>query len=836
MKNIIKLSFLVAALLTVLGTASCSKKEVDTDQMGGPISLAAVSPNPVVRGAELHLYGNNLDKVVEVRIPGVDPITNITKGTTNGRLSEIIVTVPLEGPEVGKVVVADASGNVSSTTFDLTYTEGMVFEDFSCKEVVMPGDVITLTGEYLNNIQEVIFVSGKEEVIVTGSSIFDKARHSAKVYVPAQATSGIIKICDTDEAADPTAIPNIYPSTKEITVGQPTVDVTEFEESIKAGTVLTFTGTYLNMIAKVEFSGVEQESFSVNEDATELYAALPAKAADGDVVFTTYAGDTFTAGTLTGVLPSGLSISPDEESDDPRYKAGYRVFITGEDLDLVSGVSFGGVDTTFTYDWEAVPQAIIAVIPKMAPDGDVVVSLANGSRVVVDNIALVNPTVDAVSTTSIVAREDFEFTGKDLELISKVSVGGIECKFTLDTLDVLDGFDEEGDPIKIAVLDSTKVIVTTDPTILSGDVVIEKLNGWSTVISQMEVSYDEPIVLNMPASVALGKPFTASGSNLFKIEQIFIKGKKVVDWVSHSNTEISFQLPEGMGPGVYRLDLVLNDGTELTWAIPFEVTAPYTETFIWQGSQIINGWSGVTFNDDRFVWQSLGLKEGDVIKIYYTAPESGWWDLQLNNGHWGGLSLEELNWGNEIKQDQGFPGGSQTFSFNVTAAVLASLTEDIGWGGALIINGDGNVEVTAVSLIQFGETEKVIFEGPVSLTWGDDGRFGLAMSYFDEAAADSKLIIYFHQTESWGQVQFNDGYWSNSDIVFPELGGAYLTTDNVGGKDVEKIELTLTASLLETIRSRAGDYFGLNTEYQGDGRVGMVIQGSDWVIDKITIQ
>ena len=160
MNKYIKLAFLAAAMIAVLATASCSRKEVDTDQLSGPIALAAVSPNPVVRGAELHLFGTNMDKVVEVRIPGVDPIKDITKGEGQGRLSEIVVTVPLEGPQVGKVVVADASGNTSSTKFDLEYIEGMVFEGFTCDEEVMPGDVITLKGEYLNNIQEVIFTSG----------------------------------------------------------------------------------------------------------------------------------------------------------------------------------------------------------------------------------------------------------------------------------------------------------------------------------------------------------------------------------------------------------------------------------------------------------------------------------------------------------------------------------------------------------------------------------------------------------------------------------------------------------------------------------------------------
>lgn len=834
MNKYIKLSFLAAAMIAVLATASCSRKEVNTDQLSGPIALAAVSPNPVVRGAELHLFGTNLDKVVEVRIPGVDPIKDITKGEGQGRLSEIVVTVPLEGPQVGKVVVADASGNTSSTKFDLEYIEGMVFEGFTCDEEVMPGDVITLKGEYLNNIQEVIFTSGNGITYATGAMIFDKTRHSTKVYVPAAATSGIIKICDVDETKDKTSIPNIYPSTKEIVVGKPTVDVTEFEEPVKAGTILTFTGTYLNMVAKVVFGGEEQKDFTVSDDATELSAALPEKAADGDVIFTTYAGDTFVAGTLVGVLPSALSIAVDETMGDLRYKAGYRTVILGDDLDLVEAVSFGGANAEFEYRAESFPDSIVAVIPEIAPDGDVVLTLANGSSVVVDQVAFVNPTVDKVSTDKIVAREKFEFTGKDLELIRKVSVGGIECQFTLDTLDVVDGLDEEGDPIKIAVLDSTKVIVTTDPTILSGDVVIEKLNGWSNVISQMAVTYEELVSLELPASVAMGKPMVVTGTNLFAIDKVYIKGKQVVDWVSRSNTQMSFQIPEGVGPGVYRLVLDLNDGTTITWAIGFEVTAPYTETFVWEGKHDLAAWGANLEAGPEDGWVQAGIKEGDVVRIYYETYEDDW-QFKLQAGHWDAINLETLGGANIVSPDFA-ASGDTFFSFEVTADILAQLTKTgEGWGYTFVINGTG-AYIKGISMIHFGATEKVIYEGPTSMTWGDDGRFGLALQYFEEAGADATMVIYFQQTENWGQVQINDGWWKNDEMVFPELGGAYLTTDNAGGKEVTKIELTITEDMLNLLKSHAGDYFGLNTQYQGDGRVAMVLQGSDWIIEQITLK
>ncbi len=109
------------------------------------------------------------------------------------------------------------------------------------------------------------------------------------------------------------------------------------------------------------------------------------------------------------------------------------------------------------------------------------------------------------------------------------------------------------------------------------------------------------------------------------------------------------------------------------------------------------------------------------------------------------------------------------------------------------------------------------------------------MTYFEAAVPGSKLIFYLEQTEAWGQLQLNDGWWANADMNFPEIGGAYITTDNLGGKDVTRIALTLTADLLDHIKACPGDYFGLNTEFKGDGRVAMVIQGSDIILKKVTI-
>lgn len=812
MKKILKYSAIAALCLAAVSLTGCKHEEYDTDQYAGAVALSAVAPNPVMRGGELRILGTNLENVSEIRFAGGITVTDFTV-TKSGDHGELRVMVPVEGPEVGKVSIVTKDGTVLESFADLEFTEPIELDSFSPAEV-LSGDVVTVKGEYLNNVQEVILGG----VYIT--EFVSKERHELKFVVPYDAVTGYVIVGDVNEIADPNTIPNQIYSATELVVGDPIVDEAA-KATYKSGDVVTVTGAHLDMIQQVDLVGAADVDFIVAEDGKSLSFTLPASATDGAVTLTSFAGKSFSAGEIETVTVADLAIK--SLAEDGRYKAGCEVEITGSDLDLVTKVDFVNAPASFYLDG----GKLYATLPAAAKDGSVTVTLGSGKQAYTPEIEVVKPVITACDSPDGVAGETVvTVSGTDLDLVTGVTIGDdfnglIPCEFL--TVPAEDG--------------SVLLEVTLPRNAYTGPVTVSSAAGYTSATDEIVVTYDEPvsIVFDEP-SYALGKKITIHGTNLLKIESIQIKGKKVLDYQLHADDAMSFSLPEEIvSPGAYRLSLVLVDGTELTWAVPFEVTAPFTEITIWEGSQIINGWSGVTFGDNRFVWAENGIREGDVIKIYFTAPEEGWWDLQLCNGHWGNLSIDELDGGNEVKQGA-FPGGTQTFSFNVTAGILASLTEDVGWGGAFIINGDGNVEVTKISLIQYGATETTVFEGPVSLTWGDDGRFGLAMSFFDAATADSKLIIYFHQTDNWGQVQFNDGWWGNGDIVFPELGGAYLNTDNVGGKDVEKIELTLTASLLEIIRSRAGDYFGVNTAYQGDGRVGMVIQGSDWVIDKITIQ
>ena len=253
MKNIFKYSALLACL-AIIGLVSCTQEELSTDQYDdGIVTLAAFGPNPVVRGDTLTILGSNLEKVKEVQLPGVDPITEFAE-VVSGAKGHIKVLVPVEGPEdapvSGLVSIVDENGTVFSSTTELSYTEGIKIASFS-PAAALPGDIVTIRGEYLYNVREVVFVSGnaKGKTYVTGDAI-TASRYELKVAVPADAISGLIMLADVDEIADPDALPNTTYTATEITIKDP--EVTAFaQKTFKAGDKVDITCAYLNMMQTV---------------------------------------------------------------------------------------------------------------------------------------------------------------------------------------------------------------------------------------------------------------------------------------------------------------------------------------------------------------------------------------------------------------------------------------------------------------------------------------------------------------------------------------------------------------------------------------------------------
>ena len=175
MKKYLKYSVLAACVAVLSLLSGCQTDELDTNQFSDRnVTLAAIAPNPVMRGAELHIVGSNLQNVTAVQFAGGVTVNSI-KTIVTGPRSEISVTVPVEGPEVGPVTIVCGDGKTLSTRADLTFTEPIVIDSFSPAEA-LSGDVITIKGDYLNNVKEVIFGG---EVYVT--EFVAQSRHEMSV-------------------------------------------------------------------------------------------------------------------------------------------------------------------------------------------------------------------------------------------------------------------------------------------------------------------------------------------------------------------------------------------------------------------------------------------------------------------------------------------------------------------------------------------------------------------------------------------------------------------------------------------------------------------------------
>lgn len=792
MKNRLKYSVLAALCVALSLMAGCSSP-LDTDQfVDKGITLAAIAPNPVMRGGELHIVGSNLENVQEVRFAGGVSSTAIRTVVT-GRKSEIVVMVPEEGPEVGPVTIVAHDGQTASSLSDLTFTEPITIDAIT-PEVAMSGDVITVKGDYLNTVQEVILGG---EVYVT--EFVSQSRHELQFELPHNAVTGYVILSDVNELIDESTIPNKIYSPEELVVGEPTVVKAE-KAVYKSGDQIYVEGEHLDMIERVTLPGVtEWVIFAVSIDKTLIAFNLPAEAGDGEIVLTSFAGKDFPAGEIETVTVRDLAVKSLDEDD--RFKAGVKVEITGTDLDLVTKVEFQGAEA----DWYLTEGKIVATQPDAAQDGPVTVTLASGKQAFSEDIEVVKPHIDGWVSAGVAGKSKNTIEGVDLDLVVSAKIGNkkdgfIECSFTMSE-------DAGGYPC---------VVVDIPREAYTAPIILTSAAGYETETDEITIFYEEAVSVKFgQPSFGLGTPIAITGENLLKVDQVYIKGKRVTDYGVRADDAMSFALPDGIGPGVYRLVFLLQDGSELTWPVPFEVTAPFTETFIWEGYEDLGSWSNQPYLGPDGGFAEAGLAVGDIVRIYYT-PLAEWWQYQIFGGHWEGMTFPELDGTNTVSTNNTEPG-AQYFAFEVTDANYGILTTVGGWGGALLTQGE-NVAITGLSMIHFGAAEKrtPIWEGSVTVGNWDGSMSALSWGGFDWSTveAGTKLAVSFTTSSDDAVMRFGNGSWAS----MPSLAG--LAPDgNIPVAGLTGYEFELTAADLDQLVNAGG----------------LVICGAFWTITEVAL-
>ena len=666
MKKIFQLTTLVVMALMVF---SCTKKEVSTEQFDTTaVVLKAYGPQPVVRGGILRFVGSNLDKVVSVTIPGVAPLT--PEVVTAGVHSEIRVTVPKDGPELGYPVLTLADGSTITAKTQLSYSEPILFESFSPTEV-LPGTTITIKGDYLNLIHEVILPG---DVYVSDDQFISHDRYSIKVIVPDIACSGKIILGTVDEAEEEDekvlATLNLIESDEDLIVI--TAEGALTAKSYKAGDAVTIKGTNLNLTKKVELEGADVTEFVATEST--LTFVLPDTATDGEVLMVMASEVAVLAGEINTVVPvvSGVTPAP--------VKNGAVVTLAGSDLDLVTGLDFpnaAGAEFAFA------EGLITATVPEAAQEGELTLHLANGKTVTAD-LTLVKPVVTGFSANPASAGSTVTIEGTNLDLVAAVSFSiGEEAYLTVKEI--------EGS--------ETAITVAVPTAAVKGIIVLNLKNG--SDVEGLELDIDKPVaayLVTVPADVfKVGDLFVAEIENADHLQKVLFDEIEVPFVIN--NGKLYATVPAGVKKGTI-LHLVSDNGT-LDYGVNID-PGDRIITTIWTGPSTVT-WAGgavTALSWGGYDWSTV--KAGLYLKAVYTIDDPAGC-IRFGNGSWASIpSLAGL------AQDGNLPLQEGGHAVLLTQEDLDYLNST----GGLVICGTGYTitEIQLVELIPQGPPSVILRE------------------------------------------------------------------------------------------------------------------------------
>ena len=612
-------SFLWLVLLLICSTfafTSCDRDDLNTDQYGNEISVLSYGPNPVLRGGVLTFKGANLDQITEIDLPGAEAITSINV-VTSGKNSEINIEVPAEKCEPGIVTLKTAKNGEIKTLTPITYIENLKFTGFYVGEnkenlVGNVGDVLTIEGDYLNNITSVIFANG---ATMDAESFKSQTRYQIQLVIPAEAGEGRFQISDGN---------NYMYSEGALSINAPEIDANNAigKSLIKAGETEVLRGTSLDQIASIELNGatVEAADFK-SQTASEITFIISSKVADGEITAVTKSGIRIPFGEITTVVPSQLVATPSP------IKNGKEITISGKDMDLITGIAFPNAKESKLNKVET--TKVTSTVPEDAQEGDITLSLDNGKTVTVA-YTLVKPTVTACTPAAITAGEKTIIKGTDLDLVKSITFPG-DVEQTVD---------------KFAAQNAQAIAVTV-PTACAGTGFKLNLKNGTTINIDGQLSIkaatDPAIASVTPGEAIAGSTITITGKNFQNIQNLYIGSYKVNRYTSRTNTEIVCQVPANAEVGTYKIVMEDPDGNKIEGpefkVVPAEKDIA-TITTNMDNSAIKYPYNFTWDDTGRFRIMKadlikLGVKVGSKMLFYKEAGATG--QIQINNANWGAI-------------------------------------------------------------------------------------------------------------------------------------------------------------------------------------------------------
>ena len=608
-----------ALLLTGVSFTSCLKgDDVDTNQYVGGISLNVFGPSPVARGGELRFLGSGMNQVTAVVIPGCADITDINVISDR----EIRITVPQEA-QPGLVTLRTPNGDITTKT-ELTFTEPISIENFT-PATVLPGDELTIEGEYLNLIHEVIFA---DDVTVTEEDFITHERNMIKLLVPEEAQTGQIILSDGEE------LPNPIYSEEDLVVTLPSVETVVNKENAKPGDVVEINGENLDLVRQMLMpDGTKVEFTLTSPNIIEFI--LPENASDGDVVVVPASGVKVTVAHLTMAVPTNLVATPASG-----LRGGDEIVLTGLNLDVVTSLSFPGVAEN-VQPASLSKKELTVVMPEAAQSGSLILNTKSGKQVSIV-IETLKPLVGSYNPSSIPAGESLLINGQNLDLVASVTFGG-------------------GQTVAVSSSSASQLSVSVPMEAETGNIVLNMYNGETVEAPSLTITKPQCCyVMNLPEKVDAGALLELEVANGDKLTQVNVNGSQVQFILRDSKLMISLPA-ETVGEAT--LELVSSNGS-ISYQI--EIVGSMG-TLIYEGPLATGSWANsAQISSNMFATAQVG----QVITVVVSDLQAGA-QGSFKNSSWAAIAP-----GTEYFNIDG------NFSLTITQDILTQLQS-----GGLIISG-----------------------------------------------------------------------------------------------------------------------------------------------------
>lgn len=713
MNKIYRLSALWMMCLMLLGgvsfTACLSEDDVDTNQYKGGVNLNAFGPSPVARGGVLRFLGSGLDKVTGVEIPGCDVISDIEVVTTN----EIRVTVP-QTAMPGFVTLKMTNGTIVTKT-KLTYTEPISMDRLT-PATVKPGSVLTIDGEYLNLIKEVIFA---DNVIVAQEDFVSQDRKQIKLTVPEEAQNGKIIISDGAE------IPNWIYSENELEVVLPSVEAPLDLTGKKPGDEIVVKGKDLDLVNTVKMPNGEEVEFAYDkfEGGEETITfILPENATDGAVVMIPASGVEVAIANIGMALPEKVVATPADG-----LRGGDVITLTGVNMELVTTITFPGMEEAVEPASKSATEVKVQM-PAAAISGELLLNTASGTSVPV-TIATLKPEFMSFANDAVSLGGDVTIQGKNLDLVAKVVyTGGAEVEVT---------------PVSTTELTVEMPTMGTE----SGVLTLVMANGESVETGKLTINAPEfcyiPVLPGEETELKGGEMFTINVENADKLTGVQVNGQNV-QYIIIGNI-LYIGIPQAAGKGT-KVTLISSNGT-IEYSIDF-VPATEITTVIWTGVGDVGSWGGMSdLSWGGYDWSTVTA--GTDLTVHFAEYETAdYWKIRFGNGSWAALPGS----GGDISLE----AGAKSYTLTLTQEMIDELVNN----GGLVMTGC-NYIIGKITLTEHISLETAVWKGSLDMAaWSVNHEMKPNTMFVDAGLkAGMTLRLYFDVYDADSKVKLFDGHW-----------------------------------------------------------------------------